>query len=115
MENITLEEIEQHVIENDFYLTACHEFRADFYSAGIEYALEKLRTDNTGQAGKTHPFFLEVAGACSRFYNNDFGDMYEWDEEVTEGAEWGNYQTCIGDIRIHRECGQVNIFFPFER
>lgn len=116
MKDITLEEIREHVIENGFGLETCHVgFKADYMSAGIAYALEQVRTENTGQVGRTHPFFLEVYGACERFCNNDFGDMYECDEDIVKGSEWGNYETCIGDVRIHREDGQILLFFPFER
>lgn len=115
MVKITIKDIEKYVKQNGFGLHNCHGFKADFISEGVAYALRQTQTEDTGIVGKTHPFYLEVYNACERFYNGDFGDMYEYGEEITVGNEWGNYGTCIDEIKIHRENGQVTVFFNFER
>lgn len=115
MANITIKDIEKYVKQNGFGLNPCYGFKADFISEGIAYVLRQTQTENTGMVGKTHPFYLELYNACERFDNGDFGDMYDFGEEVIRGNEWGNYRTCIDEIKIHRENGQVTVFFNFER
>ena len=112
---IEMKDIKKYVKEYGFCLKPCSEFGIDFISQGISYVLRETQTEHTGRVGETHIFWLELYNACTLFKNDNFGNMYEYEEEVVKGNEYGKYKTSVGDIVIHRENNVISAFFLFER
>lgn len=111
---MTYEEIEERIRETESFaiysLTENEINGINRISEGIRLAL--MEDDDTIKNTK---LIKEFEKCSSRFNTGDYGTFYERDEHPTNGKEWGEYHTSIGNIWIHREGENVVLFFPFER
>lgn len=101
---MTLNEIEKYVIENNAFSVYYDSFKNVGYSAGVLLAIENNKD-----------FSNEVEISLNRFENNDFGTMYDVNETVIQGSEYGCYNTSIGELFLHAENSMIVVYFYFER
>lgn len=108
-----LKEIEEKVVNSGFGITlydTAKNGESIYISKGMEIACntESILPEN-------------VLKAVETFCGGDFGTFYDWDEHPTEGAEYGEYISPIGNtantgaIMVHRERGKIVVYFQFER
>lgn len=101
---MTLNEIEKYIVENNKFGVYYDSFRNVGYSAGVLLAIENNKD-----------FSNEVKSCLNRFENSDFGTMYDVNETVIQGSEYGCYDTSIGELFVHAENSMIVIYFYFER
>ena len=101
---MTLNEIENYVTENNAFGVYYDSFKNVGYSAGVLLAIENNKD-----------FSNEVESCLNRFENSDFGTMYDVNETVIQGSEYGCYDTSIGELFLHSENSMIVIYFYFER
>ena len=105
---VTIEEIKSYVSDKKFGVT---EYRLPdlYFSNGLMYAYEEDPEAWT-------PF---IAGAIKKLGTDDYGDFYDDDEKPVPGFEYYTCPSPFGSDRetgiiIHREYGEVILFFTFE-
>lgn len=88
--------------------------RFDYVSNGIRLCFNNL-SSCTDLRDVFDEFNKDVALAYSAFHRGDFGAFYERDEVPIVGYEYGEYETCVGTVWIHRNnFAACTIYFPFE-
>lgn len=111
---MTYEEIEERIRETESFaiysLTKNEINGINRISEGIRLALME-ESDTI----KNTELLKEFEECSNKFNSCDFGTFYERDEHPSKGKEWGEYNTSIGLVWIHREEENVVLFFPFER
>lgn len=114
-QKLTFSDVQRIVIEHGFGTVPFDHHGHDcFMTHGINYAMLSKAIPQE-----------EVIDALDRFFRNDFGNMYDWDESPTPGREYGCYPSAYGkepsdgSIMVHRQFWQgkerVTVYFQFER
>lgn len=85
--------------------------RFDYYSNGIRLALVGL----SSVPYLYHLFCAQISCAWHDFNDMDFGTFYSPGESRCVGFEYGEYETLVGKIWIHRtNFDRLTVYFPFE-